>query len=771
MFIDETSSLPTEAQPSTSLPPTSSRKPWLLVGGSLLILLVAGVGWWYWQRQTSPAPSDSPTENSPVVLPPNSLNEDGELSNGNSSDFKAESLAFGTYYKSLSEPFTVTIPQVKLPLNVKSQVSNYYEVARKLSLDSAVNNLNQNGFAVISSPFPKSSDNFFATYQELDQREIPLLLTSDFMLYYYENSLKRIYRDIESSYFYDNLWNINKKLFETANGQYQDRQRKLGTTTDRLLEAQRLEAGYFATALALLAPQEGQIMTEKDNESSGKFSLNEAGKYQFSVPSYLSDDVNRELALIRSAKTEEKSPVLLYQRNYKDFVVPDEYTGAAKLRNVYLAEEWQTTVFPLHYQGGDCQGCLLDQDDWVINQIAAYLISEHITANQNLKNDWAKIYKVISYFSGLRSGLTYLHYQAARQQVFGTKTAEEIFVDHPKDSLQSLQAELQRVEFKPFEGAYRFTNQAERPLMGMRLLQTRFWPETYIYDRLTDGAVGAHTAQNATNRFLTSCNNDKLKTVYRCRGFSFDLVGTITEETPTSSFYQDNIQYQGYAAERAKIRSEFEGFVKGEWYSNRFWSALSLLKSLWADHLGRLPYKQSAAWKNRQATLSTSALTALALPRDEWQINRISSEGNLETASSAQSFHYSEPSSNLLDELVAHATMLSGGLSALGVIPENDVSFRDLTDRLSTMRDIVRQELRGEQLSSAQQQFITDVVRQYTVTRSGQRSRTVTFYDPVSNSTKSLQQTIGPLQLLVLVYEQAGQRLLAVGPVLSYSEK
>lgn len=770
MFIDHSSSLQSQPTDSSTVQPEkkSSKKLFVIIIVVLAIAVAGGA--WFFLNQGSKEQTPPPPEEEQVNLPGNPILPSPGEEDPNNSDFKAENLAFGTFYKSFSEPFQTNIKPVNLPLNIKSEASNYYDVSRKVNLDAAVANLNKNGFAIISSPFPKSSSNFFSLYGELENQEVPLLLTSDFVVYSYENSLKRIYQNIESTYFYDNLWKINKELFDVANGRYLERQRKLGSGTDSLLEAQRLEVGYFATALALLSPQPNQIMTEKDTATGAKFTQAEATKYQFTIPDYLTSDVAKELALIKEATKQEKSPLLLYSRDYKEFTVPTTHTSVAKLRNVYLAEKWQSTLFPLHYQEESCKNCVLDKDDWTINQIAAYLISEHISANQSLKNEWAKVYKVISFFSGLRSGITYLHYQNARQTLFENKTTEEIFTTDLQSNLEKLRGELAKVTFKASEGGYSSSNSQERPLIGMRLLQPSFWPDQYIYSRLTSPVTGNHNRFSGAQKVFTGCP-DEDENLYRCRGFGFDVVGTVTTTTPSTSYYQDNINYKNYSSERQKLQTEFEGFTKGEWYINQFWTTLSIVKAFINDRIANLPFGQSAAWKERQARLAAASLAALRLTPDEWQAQRGTGDSSLETGSGAEKFHYAEVNSNLQDELVANASMLSSALSNLGVLPDNDVQFRELIDRLKTIRDITRKELRGEALSSSDQQFISDVVRQYRVSREGERSITVNFYDSVTNRNRTVKQNFSQLQLLVLVYEQNGKKFLAVGPVFNYSEQ
>jgi hypothetical protein len=778
MFIDHTRSLVTdEATVAQTPPPQKNYKKILII--SIFVLLIGAAAWWWFTSsdQQNKTVEKKPEEIPSVVLPNNpvlpSNNSDTDPNGSNAN--KSETLAFGSLYKSFTEPFDQKIKTIDLPLNVKSEVSNYYVIARKINIDAAVTNLNKNGFAIIDNPFAKESDSFFGIYSQLNQRGLPMLVTSDFLLYYYQNSLKNIYKDIEASYFYDNVWKVNKQMFEAANSRFQERQRKLGTRTDSLLEAERLEASYFATSLVLLSPKATQINVNEDLNDTRKFKPSEAKRYEFVVPSYLAEDITREIALIQEAKKTEKSPVLLYTRSYSDFRVPDEYSNSAKLRNFYLASRWQSTLFPLNYKDETCTNCLLDKEDWTINQTAAYLISEDMSASQSIKNEWAKVYKVMSFFSGLRSGLTYLHYQAARQELFPGKTDEEIFATDAFKNLSTLQVKLQGIAFKLSEGGYNTQNSVERPLIGMRLLQTSYWPNQYIYNHLTNTSVGQHNRPKSSNgkisNYFTSCLDSKKGSIERCRGIGFDILATITTETPLSTFIKDNIDYNGYNEQRTKLQQEFSAYNQGEWYVNNFWTTLSILKQFINEKIPALAYTKTQAWKDRQISASLSALTALQLPTDEWQVNRLTPGKNLVTSSGDSKFHYVEAQNTLNDELVANTSMLFKALTELGVVQDTDAQFKDLLDKLKTVREITRQELKGEKLTANNYQFIVDLVSQYSVSKQGDRSTTVRFVNPATNEVKNLQQTIGPLKLLLIVYEENGQKVLVVGPVIHYKEQ
>jgi hypothetical protein len=87
------------------------------------------------------------------------------------------------------------------------------------------------------------------------------------------------------------------------------------------------------------------------------------------------------------------------------------------------------------------------------------------------------------------------------------------------------------------------------------------------------------------------------------------------------------------------------------------------------------------------------------------------------------------------------------------------------------IREITRQELKGEKLSTNNHQFIVDLVSQYSVRKQGSRVVSTRFTSPDKKETTSIRQTVGPLKLLLVIYEENGQKILVVGPVMSYKEE
>lgn len=784
MFVDHIPSIqPAPEKPAApaSAPVPSSKVPWwrnkivMLLAGVLLVLVLGALAWWYFgmrEQAIIPVPAQNTNQPSglPETLEPNENNPVGQ--NSNESDLKGETVSFGAFYKPMNEPLDIKIKPVTLPLNVKSDVSNYYDISRRINLDAAVGRLNQNGFALIDSPYPEQNADFFATYAKLSANGIPALITEDFLLYYYQNSLKRIYKELEASYFYDSIWKVNKQLFDSANGRYQERRQKLGVSNDALLEAERLEASYFAMALSLLAPTPDQVSITEDLNDSSKFKPSEAKRYEFNIPSYLSDDIAKEMNLVKAAGKPAKSPIFLYMRDYGAFKVPVDYAVSAKLKNFYMATAWQSSLFPVNYKSANCPECLLDKDDWTINQIAAYLIAQDLQSSQPLKNEWAKIYKVMGYFTGLRSELTYLNYHQARADLFKDKTVEEIFGAKAFENLSLLSRKLNELNFLAAEGGLDRKKAEDRANIGLRLLQNPFSPDQYLYGRLTFSAVGTHNQpKRAANKppYLTACaNNDQ--SLFRCKGIGFDIIAAASPIVASSGFLKDNTNYQHYADARSALARELSALSAYSWHATNFWTTLDITRSLLAEKINILPYSLNAAWADRQLQAGLSALAFINMSADQWESARTVTNRFGGSGSSA-SFDYIEPQQALIDELNANALMLQKTLSSLGVVKADDTSFKQLTETLASIRGIARKELKGESLTPEDYLALSEFMGQYKVTKAGTKTALSSFADPDGTKVRNVKKNITPLKLLLLIYEKDGKKILAAGPVYGYKEE
>lgn len=690
--------------------------------------------------------------------------------NGDGDEIQAETLAFGDFYEKEDDNFEFKPAGLGLPINIKTDVTNYYDISRKINLDPYIGQLNKNGFAVLDNPFADQADDFYAVYDLLIKKEAPVFVAGDFLIYYYQNILKSAYKEIEKNIFYREVWQINKSLYETANAKYMGMRRKAGMVNSPLLEGKRLEAAYFAVVLELLKPKSEQISEEAYN--ADKFNKKEALEFEFNLPDYLEEDVKNEVDLIAKAAAAAKSKIFLYDRDYKEFAVPEEYKSNAKLFNYYLAFRWINSIFPLYYQNGDCQECSLDKNDWLINMIAACSIARDFSDNQEFKNNWAKIYKIISFFSGLSRDLTYLHYNSALAELFGKDyKIDDIFSsDNPQrdDNAIKLRDKIAEYEFLGIEGGMDRADNSAKPLLGMRLLQKPYWPDNYIFSRLTSPNVVSYAGQAAEMKNksdnITYCN---AKAPYRCRGIGLDVVNLIYPIPESNGYFKENANYQNYAGQAAALRSQLDNFNIDSWHNNNYWTTLSISKPyLESTNPSVRPiFIDNAGWKEKNINTVLASWVNMQLPVEIFESGIV--EDN-KFGVVIGDYDYIEPDLVLINELIANAKMLSRIFLELKVLNDKDFAYTKLADliaELASVRYIIKKELNNEILDYDDRRFIYNLTKKFIVKESAGNSMELKFADG------GIIESVKGVKLLIVVYNLGDKKFFAVGPIFNYKEE
>ncbi|NLZ74354.1 DUF3160 domain-containing protein [Candidatus Falkowbacteria bacterium] len=679
------------------------------------------------------------------------------------SDLAIEYLAFADFYKTPDNTIVSQIKDYSLPVNVKIDVANYYDLSRKLNLDDALDDIGNQGFSLIPNPWNKEAPDFYSVYEQLKTKQIPVLITSDFIFYYYQNSLKKIYKDIEENIFYDNLWSIVKDIYNSAKNRYEARLAAIGPVNDSILEGERLEVAFFAVALELLSPTENQISLTEELRDNNKFSASEANKFYFVTPSYLGDDIARELKLIRDAKEETKSPVMLYQRNYKDFVVPADYRDNAKLNNFYLASRWLNSVFPLNYQDKNCPNCLLDKEDWRLSMIAASLISKDFSDSPELKNKWARIYKVMSYFGPLREDLNYVYYRDALKSIFGEDyDIEEIFDDknsEAQNNFQKLQNNLKTIDFSPFLGAIDKNDSAVNSRLGFKMLVEPYSPNDYIFKSLTSPAVSLYQGE-AKPANITSCLIGNA--YHRCNGIALDIINLLQPIT-NNAYFEDNTNYLNYEVAAKKLSDKLnQEFV---WHTNNYWSTLFTASTYLNMDKSKQPiFAQSAAWRDKNINTAVAAWINMQLPLDKVLTNQEFSNFSRFSYGS-----YVEPNLYLVNELIAENEMMKKMFTALQIdfeVPSVATNLAMIDNNLLALKKIITKELTDQPLDEDDNKAIIDFTENFIAKKPTAPSKRLTLKTAAKND---LVEDLS-LKLMVLLHQDGDAKILSVGPVWSYQE-
>jgi len=751
---------------------------YLAVG--LFVLLALGISFIIY---TKPKPnldlSGSESQDGTSSIPSLPISLDPDIENGNghgtsTENLKAEEVAFGDYYIPSGQEFVPSSASYQLPMNIKSDVLNYYDTSRKIDLDNYIAELNENGFAVIDNQFSKEANDFFDMYRYLIADELPIVITSDFLFYYYQNELKQVFKEIEKNAFYENIWQINKSLYDIALTRYKRRLSDYGPVNDPVLEGMRLETAYLSVALKLLMPDEDQINFDINFTDENKFNVQEANDFTFDMPESLVTDVTQEAELIRAAKVERKSPILLFDHNYSAYKVPDDYVANAKLNNFYLAINWLSTVFPLNYLDEDCEQCLLDYNDWMINMAAAGFLAKDLSQNQDLKNQWAIIYKFMSFFKGLRQDLTYLNYNSVYEELFGPDySIEEIYANENSErdkDLKKIQDKISAFKFSDIEGTYDRGNLDNKPILGMRLLQEPYWPNNYLFNQLTGTDMILGPADKL--RPVTACDQ-KGGESYRCLAFGLDIVNLLDPIVSGNEYFKKNTDYTKYPEKINFLRRQFGTFDKYTWNNNVYWKTLDISKKLFTQDSNVWPtYMRSDNWQEKKIYNTVlGGWVNLHLAADQIE-NYYESDiqKGFGGVIGCNELNYIEPYVGFIEELIAKNYMLQETLKVLGVSEKTNaaaIELKELNSDLEKVLAISKKELSNEKLDDDDCKFMSDMAKHYNVHEYGNREFLITM----ENSSKNkLTESIKGVKLLLLVYNKDGQNIMAVGPVFNYQE-
>jgi len=707
-------------------------------------------------------------------LPVNSGNGSSNLGTS-TDDLKAEFLSFGQFYAKDNNEIKSAILKYDLPLDVKTDVSNYHYIYRKLNLDNYIAGLNKNGFMIIDNPYKKEANDFYSLFGSLTGNDMPILITDDFLIYNYHNIIKQAFKDIEKDVFYNNIWDINKNFFTIADTRYKKKLSEIGIVNDPVLEGERLEAEFFAVALELLKPADKQINSNINLVDETKFKEQEVDKYTITIPDYLINNVAKEVDLIRKANSKGKSPNFLYIMDYNQFKVPDEYKASAKLNNYYLASKWMNTVFPLHYQSINCPDCLLDKDDWLINMVAASYIAEDFSNNQDFKNQWAKIYKIISFFSGLRYDFTYLHYNEILSNLFGDGySVEDIFSNNNPDreaNIKKIQDESAKYNFSDIEGSYSRNDISQKPIIGLRMLSESYWPNDYLFGQLVYPQVTNYIGEKIGVLNPTACKIRPTDSNFnRCRGLGTDIVNLIYSPKVEDEAYLENTLYEHYDEQIARQKQSINNFNVNSWHNNIYWSTLNILKFSLEKDADAPSFSRSNAWEKENINTAMGAWVNLQLPVDKFSLKPLNNNSTGFNASLVcNKYNYIEPSLELVKELRANGKMLHNMFIALGITEEvsSVAHYLDEFDKTyAIIEKIISKELKNEALNEQDCKDMDEIINKYSVERSQKQSISINLKNTKQNMVKS----VNGVKLLIVINRYDDDKNLIFGPIFDYQE-
>ncbi len=704
------------------------------------------------------------------------------------------------------EPLSLSAnaPAYLLPLDLE-EVTNFEEVEATFYLtESQRQLLQENGFVII----PWYGDDVVQPYKTLKEREIPIFVTSDTLLHLYHIQFNEILKRLEEEEFFDELIDMSLAMMDRAMQDYES------FAGGDLKEAAKRNVAYFAVALSLLqTPTEGyaeeaikeEIEQWNKDHPWDKKEFKPLKKVEFTVPSYVVDEVNEEISNIEAHEGFKPSAIFnsqedcqcslpcCYCEDYSQYVPRGHYTRSEALKRYFKAMMWYGRMAFL-LKGGD--DALVSEEDARIATIQASLISAELPGvslqaqRSNLTSCWEvwnRIYSVTSFFVGTADDLTPYEYLDAMEKVLGTEFNATQLGD--EEILLNLKAELAQMRNPQIYGGsgvcviyppvtkdklYECLSNTK----GLRFMGQRFVPDSYMFQNLVFPPVGMYVGDDEPFTMgMTALGRS------RCFPRGLDVMAVLGSERAYGILdAEGDTEYQGentsYDKQLNELKGEFAAFSVEDWNRNLYWSWLYSLKPLLEDFGQGYPtFMQTEAWQDKELQTALASRTEL---RHDTILYAKQSSTPAATAMPPQPqpvVGYVEPVAEFYNRMLSLTMMTREGLGNLNALSDEEESrlesLENILDRLIT---ISRDELEGKELSEDDYEFIRNFGEELDsiiagVEAKGKETTLVADVHTDVNSGQVLEEGIGYVDLALVAYKvPEGSIILGAGPTLSYYE-
>lgn len=508
-------------------------------------------------------------------------------------------------------------------------------------------NLVQNGFVVS----PGVEKEFFTVYEKARYSNVPIFITSDALLHSYHLLFDKILRTAETEKFIPLLKSLNSAVQQRANEIYQ---KLKGTSWE---DAALRTAAFITVGSRLLDPA-----TE--------------------IPSYTTELVEAELALIEEASGFNKSPIFTYLENgedYTQYIPRGHYTRSEALKAYFKSMMWygrmtfRLTTKNLEAGRAETRSALL-----LVNA----LLTSQVDGQPAVKA-WLDLYNPTVFFVGKSDDLNLLQYQQVMDQVYGKDATLNSLADDAL--LDTFIQEANKLPPPLILGMVIYdTDNEEEETKGLRLMGQRFVPDAYIFRQLIYRNVGTRD-----NR--------------RGLPMGLDLMSVMGSERAYAILDQlGETQYLNYPEQTQKMRNWLSGLTVEEWTETLYNTWLYSFYPLINVPPKSYPFfMRSTAWLDKQ--LNTSLGSWAELKHDTiLYAKQVYAElgGGPPPPEPVPPRGYVEPVPAFYARLSALTAMTYEGLDQRNLLSELDRdSLTRLKELSSILQEIAEKELRGEPLN------------------------------------------------------------------------
>ena len=609
------------------------------------------------------------------------------------------------------------------------------------------------------------------------------------MLHLYHIQFDETLRQIEEREFYDKIWEISKGLLS-------DSVEKYNKATGDLKESAKRNVAYFSVGLSLLQPKEEQLCKdgwkcEDPGFASAYFKKEDLKKYSFETPSFVKEEVEKELELIEKHQGFSNSPIFIYKEDYSQYLPRGHYTRSEKLKNYFKAFMWYGRISMLLKKD------LFEPDPKAeyyakIQTMGAVLIASQFAESQELKQKWDRIYAVTAFYVGLSDDLGPYEYLEALNFVFNGEFDPNDLTD---ENIKKLKAKLAEYRSPKIYGGTGdvvilppFTPEQVDEILedtkGFRLMGQRFIPDSYMFQELVSPSVGMYSGENCSQTFTCEYTDGGPA---RCFPRGLDVMALLGSSR-AKEILKDlgDTEYEGrdkegnkitYQTAFNKLKEEFNNFDEAEWNKNLYWSWLYSLKPLLKEFGAGYPtFMQTKSWQDKELT---TALASWAELRHDTILYAKQSYTPTMTGMPIEKsvVGYIEPVPEFYNRLLALTQMTTTGLDKMNVLDSASKSRLESLERiLDKLVELSEKELKNEELEKADYDFIKNFGEQLNgvienVADIAKKTTIIADVHTDQNTKQVLEEGVGYVNLMVVAYKVPdGRILIGAGPVFSYYE-
>jgi hypothetical protein len=570
-------------------------------------------------------------------------------------------------------------------------------------------------------------DSFAAVYEELNDEDVPIIVTTDCMLHQYHVFFDSSLRLIEERELLPLALNMSRGAMERALALH-------ANVTDPWLADLALRVvAFYAVPLGLMDPAA-------------------------QVPAAVASLVDEEMALIASHSGRATSPVfaglnattLPHEEDYSQYVARGHYTRSEALKRYFKGMMW--------YGRQAFYNSSLEESAMAV--LATLALLDGSAAGVSAWQAWERIYAVTEVFVGESDDLMPTEYEPV---------VRELFLE-PGDVLDDVADPARLAGFRELVSEMRpptilstfvmegqdFTDITQ----GLRIMGQRYIPDSFMFQNLV---------------------HDKVLDRYFPMGL--DAVAVLDDGRAEELLASEKTAYPDYGPQLAALQSEFANLTPASWRENLYMGWMDTLSSLHANFSqGKYPdFMRDPAWRTQKLGTHLGSWTELRHDTILYAKQSYTVEaGAVMGYKDPEERGYVEPIEGFYPRLIELTEDTKDRLNDLGVLSQERVGeFEGMLDILGRLDKMVRSELSGKDLTDSECEWLRGFGPELSSIARGTGSfdeddqKTVLVADVHTdiNTHKVLEEGVGYVDFLVVMVKGAdGEWRYCTGPVFSYYE-